>query len=325
MKLIVQIPCFNEEAALAATVAEIPRVIPGVARVEILVIDDGSSDRTAEVARAAGVEHVIRHPINRGLARTYQTGIDACLRLGADIIVNTDADGQYAGADIPRLVEPILAGRADLVVGDRQTSTLTHFSPLKRRLQALGSRVIAALSGLDVADAVSGFRALSRQAALQTSILSSFSYTTEQLIQGGKKRLAVVWVPITAHASTRPSRLFKSLPSFIRHSGLTMVRTYAMYQPLRIFWLIGMTLTAAGLVPIGRFLYFVATGDGAGHIQSLILGAVLTIMGFGTLLFGLIAELVAYNRQLLEIVVEKVRRLESEAPAGPAQPPPDAP
>ena len=312
MKLIVQIPCFNEEAALPQTLADIPRTIPGVDRVEILVIDDGSTDRTAQVARNLGVDHVVRHPTNRGLARAFQSGIEACLARGADIVVNTDADNQYAGADIPRLVEPILSGRADIVVGDRQTATLAHFSPLKRRLQRLGSSVVQLLSGLEIPDAVSGFRAISRQAALQTSILSSFSYTTEQLIQAGNQRLAVVSVPVGTNPTTRASRLFRSVPAFVRNTAATMVRTYTMYQPLRIYSLVGLCLFLVGAVPIVRFLYFYVTEGGAGHVQSLVLGGVLLLMGFITFLLGVVAELVSYNRRLSEMLLEKVRRIETE-------------
>ncbi|MGF1608459.1 MAG: glycosyltransferase family 2 protein [Kiloniellales bacterium] len=311
MKVIVQIPCFNEEDTLPQVVAEIPRVIEGVERVEILVIDDGSSDRTVEVAREIGVEHVVRHRRNNGLARSFRTGIERCLALGADIIVNTDGDNQYAGADIPRLIAPILAGEADIVVGDREPAKLPHFSPLKRRLQALGSFVVRQLSGTDVPDAVSGFRAISREAALNLNIISSFSYTIEMLIQAGRKRMAIASVPIRAHPVDRRSRLFKSLPGFLRRSGSTMLRMYSMYQPLRAFFYIGLTLTAAGSLPILRFLYFYTfVGQGEGKLQSLVLGGVLVVIGLTTFLIGLLADLVSFNRQLIEMTLEKVRRIE---------------
>lgn len=314
MKLIVQIPCFNEEETLARTVADIPRRINGIAAVEVLVIDDGSTDQTIEVARRAGVDHIVRHPNNRGLARSFRTGLDTCLRLGADIIVNTDGDNQYAGADIPRLIRPILDGRADIVVGDRRTAGLAHFSPMKKWLQALGSRVVRALSATDVADTVSGFRAISREAALQLNVISRFSYTIETLIQSGRLSLAIASVPIRSSRTERASRLFKSIPRFLGLSAVTMVRTYAMYQPLRVFFYIGLFLSVIGLVPVLRFLYLFAIGQGVGHIQSLILGGALLVIGFVTFLIGLVADLIAFNRQLLESVLEKVRRLEAVEP-----------
>jgi glycosyltransferase involved in cell wall biosynthesis len=313
VKLIVQIPCYDEERTLPATVADIPREIEGIGRVEILVIDDGSTDRTAEAARLAGVDHVVRHSKNQGLARAFQTGLEACLRLGADIVVNTDADGQYIGAEIPRLVRPILEGRADLVVGDRRPADNPAFSRSKRLLQALGSAVVRKLSGLDVPDAVSGFRAMSRQATLQTTILSSFSYTTEQLIQAGNKGLTVVSVPVATRPSTRPSRLFRNIPAFLAATAATMIRTYTMYRPLSLYSTVGLTLLGLGLVPVIRFLYFFFTEGGEGHVQSLVLGAALLIMGFATFLVGVVAELVAVNRRLLELTIERVRRIESEA------------
>jgi glycosyltransferase involved in cell wall biosynthesis len=317
MKLIVQIPCFNEEATLPQTVADIPTRIDGIAQIEILVIDDGSTDRTVEVAWAAGVDHVVRHHANRGLARSFRTGLDACLRLGADIIVNTDGDNQYAGADIPHLIRPILEGRADIVIGDRQPGRIAHFSPLKKRLQALGSWVVRQLSATSVPDAVSGFRAISREAALQLNILSGFSYTIEMLIQAGRRRMAIVSVPVKTNPVDRPSRLFKSIPRFISLSVATMLRAFSMYKPLRVFFLIGLVLSLAGAVPVLRFLYFWMLGDSAGHIQSLILGGVLLVIGFVTFLIGLVADLISFNRQLLELVLEKLRRLElEERPSG---------
>jgi glycosyltransferase involved in cell wall biosynthesis len=312
MKLIVQIPCFNEEDVLAQTVSEIPRAIDGIDRVEVLIIDDGSSDRTVEVARAAGVEHIVRHRSNRGLAQSFRTGLDTALRLGADIIVNTDGDNQYVGADIAKLVAPILDGRADIVVGDRETAKVPHFSPGKKRLQWLDSLVVRQLSKTEVPDAVSGFRALSREAALQINILSSFSYTIEMLIQAGAKQLAVCSVPVAVNPKTRDSRLFRSIPHFLRRSGTTIVRIYTMYKPLKVFALIGIILLAIGAVPIGRFLYFYFSGDGGGHIQSLILGGVFVVVGFVTLIAGFIADLISFNRRLMELTLEKVRRLEIE-------------
>ena len=316
MKLIVQIPCFNEAETLQQTVAAIPRQIPGVDEVEILVIDDGSTDGTAAHAREIGVDHTVRHKNNKGLARSFRTGIETCLELGADIIVNTDGDNQYAGADIPRLIAPILAGEADIVVGDRQTANVPHFSFGKKRLQALGSFVVRQLSHTEVPDAVSGFRAISREAALQLNIVSSFSYTIEMLIQAGRKQMAVTSVPVGTNAKTRRSRLFKNVPSFISQSLVTMVRMYAMYRPLRVFFYIGTTLSIVGALPILRFVYLYLAGDGAGHIQSLVLGGVLVVLGFMALLIGLVADLIGFNRQLVEITLEKVRRLELELGRG---------
>jgi glycosyltransferase involved in cell wall biosynthesis len=312
MKLIVQIPCFNEEETLPATFNDIPKQIDGVDEVEILIIDDGSTDKTIEVAKALGVHHIIINKNNRGLARTFRTGLNECLKLGADIIVNTDGDNQYAGWDIPKLIQPILDGKADVVVGDRNTAKVAHFSPFKKFLQKLGSYVVKTLSGVQVPDAVSGFRAYSRDAALQLNIVSPFSYTIEALIQAGKKHMAVASVPVETNAKTRESRLFSSIPKFIERQLTTIVRMYAMYQPLKVFFFIGLTLSILGAIPILRFLYFYLTGDGEGHIQSLILGGVFTILGFISFLIALLADLMNFNRQLIEQTLEKVRRIELE-------------
>lgn len=310
MKLIVQIPCLNEEHTLPQTLADIPRQIDGIDKVEILIIDDGSTDRTVEVARQLGVDHIIQNKKNLGLARTFRKGLDACLHLGADIIVNTDGDNQYAGWDIPKLIRPILEGKADIVVGDRRTGNINHFSGLKKLLQKLGSRVVRNLSEVDIPDAVSGFRAISREAALRLNIVSSFSYTTEMLIQAGKKHMAVTSVPVETNAKTRESRLFKSIPKFIERQLTTMVRMYAMYQPLRVFFFIGLILGMIGAVPIFRFLYLYSIGEGDGHVQSLVLGGVLLMMAFLSWLVGLVADLINFNRQLIEFTLEKVRRME---------------
>lgn len=310
MKLIVQIPCFNEEHTLPQTLADIPRQIDGIDEIEILVIDDGSTDRTAEVARSLGVDHIVRHKRNRGLARAFRTGLDACLRLGADIIVNTDGDNQYAGRDIARLCAPILRGEADIVIGDRQTDRIAHFSPWKKRLQKAGSAVVRALSETDVVDVVSGFRALSRDAAIHLNILSPFSYTVEMVIQAGKKHMAIVSVPVGTNPQTRASRLFRSVPAFVRDQLTTIVRMYSMYQPLRVFFLIGMVLFTAGVIPVIRFLYYWWIGEGDGHVQSLILGGVLLMMGFLTLMIGLLADLIHFNRHLLEMVLVRLKAQE---------------
>ncbi len=315
MKLIIQIPCFNEEHTLPQTVADIPRQMAGVSSVEILIIDDGSNDNTAEVARAIGVDHVVRHKTNRGLARTFETGIRACLRLGADIIVNTDGDNQYFGGDIPKLIGPIVAGEADVVVGDRGIGGNANFSAAKRKLQLLGSGVIRRLSRVDVPDAVSGFRAYSRDAAMRINVVSNFSYTIETLIQAGHDRAAVTSVPIRTNPKTRESRLFTSIPKFIERSVTTMLRIYTMYRPIRTFFYIGLALIGAGLFPILRFLYFFFADGGIGHIQSLVLGGALLVIGFMTLLMGIIADLVGFNRRLLETNLEIVRRIELDRAA----------
>lgn len=312
MKLIVQIPCYNEEATLPATFNDIPKVIEGVDVVEIMIIDDGSSDKTIEVAKELGVNHIVINKNNRGLARTFRTGINECLHLGADIIVNTDGDNQYAGWDIPKLIQPILDGKADVVVGDRNTSKVEHFSKVKKLLQKVGSFVVKKLSGVSVPDAVSGFRAYSREAALQLNIVSPFSYTIEALIQAGKKHMAVSSVPVETNEKTRESRLFSSIPKFIERQLTTIIRMYAMYQPLRVFFFIGVTLSIIGIIPIIRFLYFYFTGDGSGHIQSLILGGTFTILGFISFLIALVADLINFNRHLIEQTLEKVRRIELE-------------
>ena len=312
-KLIIQIPCLNEAESLGETLAGLPRHIQGIDSIEYLVIDDGSSDFTAEAAQRAGAHHIVRHRCNRGLAAAFQSGIDTALAMGADIIVNTDADNQYEARDIEALIAPILEGRADIVVGDRQVGVNAHFSPMKRTLQRLGSAVVRRFSGVAIPDAVSGFRAMSRAAAQRIYIVSSFFYTTEMLIQAGRKRMAIASVPVRTNATIRPSRLFSSVPQFIASTGVTVARAYAMYNPLRVFVALGLLLGLAGLLPILRFLYFYAIGDSGGHIQSLILGGVLMIMGMVAIMFGILADLVGRNRQLLETTLERVRRMEDEA------------
>lgn len=318
-KLIIQIPCFNEAETIAATIADLPKAIDGVDAIEILVIDDGSTDATAEAAKAAGAHHVVSNGGNRGLAQSFQRGLDAALRLGADIVVNTDGDNQYCGADVAALVRPILDNRADIVVGDRQTASLAHFSPLKRTLQKAGSRVVSALANADIADAVSGFRAFSRQAAMGVTVRSSFSYTTETLIQAGRRRLRIASVPIRTNKVERPSRLFRSIPQFLARTGRTMLRAYAMYEPLKIFAVLGVVMMISGAVPVVRFLVHYFAGDGAGMIQSLILGGVIMMIGAISAMFALIADLVAYNRVLLELTLERVRKIEYALDAREAQ------
>ena len=310
MKLIVQIPCYNEEQTLPETVKDIPRKIEGVDQVEILIIDDGSTDKTVEIAKEIGVDHIVKNICNKGLARTFLAGLDACLRLGADIIVNTDGDNQYKGEDIPKLIAPILKGEADIVIGDRQTDNVAHFGFAKKKLQKIGSWVIRGLSETDVPDTVSGFRAFRREAAMQMNIVSPFSYTIETIIQAGKKQLAVTSVPIGTNPKTRESRLFKSIPNFIERSLTTMIRMYTMYQPLRVFFYIGFFFILAGLIPSVRFLIYYFMGQGGGHIQSLILATILFIVGFQVLVVGLVADVISFNRRLIEETLLRVRRME---------------
>jgi len=309
-KLIIQIPCYNEAEHLPATLAVLPREIPGIDKIEILIIDDGSVDGTSEVARANGVHHIVRFPGNRGLAAAFTAGLDACLKQGADFIVNTDADNQYEAKDIRRLVEPLLAGTAEIVVGDRQVATLKNFSPLKRKLQVLGSWVIGHASGLHTPDATSGFRALTREAALRTFVLSGYSYTLETLIQAGARRAPVKFVPISINPQTRPSRLMRSIPEYIRKSSITILRIYTMYRPLRVFLTIGISMIVLGIIPGIRFLFLYHPGQRVGHIQSLILAAILIVVGFLVSLIGMLADLFSFNRKLLEELTYRIRTME---------------
>ena len=278
MKLIIQIPCKDEEAQLPGTLADLPREVPGFDVVEWLVIDDGSTDRTIEVARANGVDHIVKLTNNKGLAAGFQAGLDACLKLGADVIVNTDADNQYYGGDIHKLVEPIIARSADMVVGDRETDTIEHFSPLKKRLQRLGSAVVRRASGTNVPDTTSGFRAYNREAALQMVVVSRFTYTLETIIQAGKTLVAVDHVPIRTNPKTRESRLFPSMWSYVRRNSVAIFRVYALYEPLRVFMIAAGIVALPAAVIWARFIYFFVIGEGQGHVQSLILGSTLLII-----------------------------------------------
>ncbi len=317
MKLIIQIPCLNEAATLPMTLAGMPEHIPGVDEIEILIVDDGSTDNTSAIARELGVQHIVRFTTNQGLARAFSAGIDTALKIGADIIVNTDADNQYPGDQIPRLLQPILDGRAEMVIGDRQVGTIGHFSPTKKILQKLGSWVVRKFSNTDVPDAPSGFRAFSRSAAMRLNIVSDFSYTLETIIQAGKNNIAVAHVPIETNQTTRQSRLFKSNGSYIRNSAATILRIYAMYEPLRVFFTIGAVVFSGGVLIGLRFLFYYLGGNGGGHIQSLVLAAVLMIIGFQTFMIGLLADLLGANRKLIEKLLFRVKDLQfAENPHG---------
>lgn len=300
MKLIIQIPCFNEAETLPIALADLPREVPGFDSVEWLIIDDGSRDDTVEVAKAHGVDHVVQHRRNRGLAYTFMTGLDACLKAGADVIVNTDADNQYNAGDIPALVAPIVQGEADLVVGARPIPQIEHFSPVKKALQQLGSWVVRVASKTDVPDAPSGFRAFSRAAAQQFVVFNEYTYTLETIIQAGQKNMAVTSVPVRVNDDLRPSRLVKSIPSYLQRSIATIIRIFVIYRPFRFFGIIGSVLFLAGFLIGLRFLYFYLSGEGQGHVQSLILSSVLLGMGFQTILIAFVADLLAANRKLLE-------------------------
>jgi glycosyltransferase involved in cell wall biosynthesis len=315
MKLVIQIPCLNEEATLPVTFADLPKHLPGIDVIEVLVIDDGSSDRTSEVARALGVQRVLRFPSRRGLARGFDAGLREALAMGADLIVNTDADNQYQGADIVKLVEPILAGRADMVVGTRPIDSITHFSPLKKTLQRLGSAVVRALSNTDVPDATSGFRAYSREAALRLTVLTGFTYTLETLIQASRKDIAIAHVPIRVNGKLRESRLFRGTAAYLWRSLGTMLRVYLLYQPLQFFLLLSGLALGASLLLFARFLViFWLRPVQAGHVQSLIVAGALAVIGVLFLALGVMADLIAMNRRLMEEIVVNTRlaRLDQE-------------
>jgi glycosyltransferase involved in cell wall biosynthesis len=315
MKLIIQIPCFNEEESLPIALARLPKSIPGVDVIEVLIIDDGSRDRTREVAKQHGVHHVVGFSTNQGLARAFMLGIRSCLERGADIIVNTDADDQYNADDIPTLIAPILEGRAEFVVGERPIATIEHFSPIKKLLQKIGSTVVAGISATTVKDAPSGFRAFSRNAAARLNVFSNYTYTLETIIQGGQKNMGVVSVPIRVNRDLRPSRLVRSIPSYVMRSVATMLRIIVVYRPFRFFMQIAALFFLAGLALGGRFLYFYVNGSGAGHVQSVILGATLLIIGFQTALLAFVADLLSVNRRLLEEVLEGQRGRGNDPPS----------
>ena len=312
MKLIIQIPCLNEEETLPVTLHALPREVAGFDVVEWLVIDDGSTDRTVDVARRHGVEHIVRLTNNKGLASAFQAGLDASLKLGADVIVNTDADNQYDARDIPSLVAPIVAGDADMVVGDRQVMTIEHFSPLKKSLQRVGSWVVRQASSTSVPDTTSGFRAYNREAAVALQVVSKFTYTLETIIQAGKLLVAVDHVPVRTNDKLRESRLFPSMWSYVRRNGLSIFRIYTMYEPLRVFMTAAALMALVALAVWGRFAYYFVQGDGGGHIQSLIFGAVLfnAAMLLGAL--GVIGDLLSGQRTMIQRTFERVRRIELE-------------
>ena len=310
MKLIIQIPCFNEEQTLPATLRDLPREVSGIDTVEWLVIDDGSTDRTVEVAREGGVDHIVRLTNNRGLAAGFQAGLDACLKLGADVIVNTDADNQYVGADISKLVAPILEGTADMVVGDRETDRIEHFSPVKKLLQRWGSAVVRRASDTNVPDTTSGFRAYNREAALQIQVVSKFTYTLESIIQAGKMLVAVDHVSIRTNPKTRESRLFPSTAAYVRRNGVSIFRIYALYEPLRLFMAAAAITALVGLVIWARFLWYFIDGRGGGHIQSLILGSTLFIVAVQFVALGILGDVLAGSRVLQQRILERVRRVE---------------
>ena len=319
MKLIIQIPCLDEADQLPATLADLPRTVEGVDEVEWLIVDDGSTDRTIEVARAHGVLHVVKLTNNKGLAVAFQAGLDACLKLGADIIVNTDADNQYVGADIPKLLTPILAGQADMVVGDRETDTIEHFSPLKKRLQRLGSAVVRRASETDVPDTTSGFRAYNREAALQMQVVSRFTYTLETIIQAGKLLVAVDHVAIRTNPKTRESRLFPSMWAYVRRNGVSIFRIYAQYEPLKVFMSAAAIIGLIAMIVWARFAYFYVVADeGKGHVQSLILGAVLFNAAMVLAALGVMGDLLAAQRTMTQRTFERVRRIELQLGVAPS-------
>jgi len=325
MKLIIQIPCLNEEETLPATLADLPRTVEGFGTVEWLVIDDGSTDRTIEVAREHGVDHIVRLTNNKGLAAGFQAGLDACLKLGADVIVNTDADNQYKASDIPKLVGPILAGVADMVVGDRETDSIEHFSPLKKRLQRLGSWVVRQASDTTVPDTTSGFRAYNREAAIQMAVVSKYTYTLETIIQAGKLLVAIDHVPIGTNAKTRESRLFPSMGSYVRRNAVAIARIYTQYEPLKVFSTMAVILFVLALVPWVNFAIAYIGGNGAGHVQSLILGAVLFNAAVVVGVLGVLGDLLYSQRIMSQRIFERVRRIELQLEIPPSHYEPGAP
>lgn len=312
MKLLIQIPCYNEEETLPQTIADLPQKIEGIDEIEYLIINDGSTDKTVEVAMKCGVHHIVNQKRNKGLAYGFMSGIDACLRVGADIIVNTDADNQYCGEDIEKLVKPIIEGKSDIVIGERPIDETKHFSWKKKKFQHLGSWVVRMASDTKIPDAPSGFRAYSREAALRINVVNKYTYTLETIIQAGSNRMAITSVPIRTNPETRESRLFKSMWGYIKRSATVIIRSFMMYKPLKFFGILGSCIFLIGVIVGMRFLYYYFTGAGGGHIQSLILSAILILTGFQTVVIGLQADIIAANRKILEDVQMRVRCLDYE-------------
>jgi glycosyltransferase involved in cell wall biosynthesis len=310
MKLIIQIPCYNEEDTLPITLKALPREVPGFEKVEWLIIDDGSTDRTAEVAKAHGVDYVVGFTKNQGLAKGFMAGLDACLKMGADVIVNTDADNQYNAEDVPKLVKPIIEGKADIVIGARPIGTIEHFSLFKKLLQKIGSRVVRMASKTNIPDAPSGFRAMSRDAAMRLNVFNEYTYTLETIIQAGQKNMHITWVPVRVNEDLRPSRLLKSISSYLKKSVSTIIRIFVVYKPFSFFMTIGLVLFLLGFLIGVRFLYFFVTGNGSGHIQSLILVSILMGIGFQTMLVAFLSDLQAVNRRLMEDIQYRTRKME---------------
>ncbi|MCR5432707.1 MAG: glycosyltransferase family 2 protein [Lachnospiraceae bacterium] len=310
MKLIIQIPCYNEEENLLSALDALPRSVPGVDTVEYLIINDGSKDKTVEVARKWGVNYIVNFRRNRGLAFGFMAGIDAALRAGADIIVNTDADNQYCAEDIEKIVAPIVEGKADYVIGERPIDETEHFSKMKKRLQHIGSWTVRTASGTDIPDAPSGFRAVSREAALHMNVINNYTYTLETIIQAGHNRTAIASVKVRTNPETRPSRLFKSIPAYIKRSSATIIRAFMMYKPLKFFFIMGGIFLLGALALGIRYIVYMCLGEGTGHVQSLILTAILALMGFMAVLIGLLGDVIAANRKILEDVQYHVRRID---------------
>jgi len=308
MKLIIQIPCYNEEETLAGTIADLPRELEGVDVIEYLIVNDGSRDNTVEAARALGVDHIVSYPNNKGLAHAFSAGIDASLRLGADIIVNTDADNQYCGADVEKLIEPILAGQAEIVVGERPISDIEHFSAQKKRFQRFGSMVVRIASGTDIPDAPSGFRAYTRDAAMRINVFNQYTYTLETIIQAGMNKIPIASVQIRTNPQTRESRLFKNMWSYIRRSATVIIRSFMMYSPLRFFVSIGAVIGAVGLAFVIRFIVIAITDSPEGHIQSLVLSAMMIMVGMQFVVSGLQADIISANRKILEDIQYRIKQ-----------------
>jgi len=311
-KLMIQIPCYNEEETLPITLSHLPRTLEGISKVEWLIINDGSTDRTEDIAMACGADHIVSLTKHQGLAKAFMAGLDACLKLGAEVIVNTDADNQYHAGDIPLLVKPILEGKADMVIGARPIDSIEHFSWIKKMFQKLGSWVVRVASKADIPDAPSGFRAISREAALRFNVFSQYTYTLETIIQAGQKNMAILSVPVRINRDLRPSRLIKSLPFYIKQSVITIVRIFVVYKPFRFFMTIGLLLFSSGFLLGLRFLYYFMTAQGSGHVQSLILASILLGIGFQTMLVAFLADLQAANRRLMEDIQYRVRKMETD-------------